>query len=126
MDGTLGRFPRGPLGTPRKGVTLRWGAGQKNAIQSGLSYESLTEGFMTEGETVTAFMIDYTSIDTWEYGREGDTKKTLPAGKALVLPADAPDEHQRDRDAAMGKPAGTARAVIQSCQLRELSTGAAR
>lgn len=22
-----------PLGTPRKGVTLRWGAGQKNAIQ---------------------------------------------------------------------------------------------
>jgi hypothetical protein len=54
------------------------------AMQSGLSYESLTEGFMTEGETVTAFMIDYTSIDTWEYGREGDTKKTLPAGKALV------------------------------------------
>ena len=54
------------------------------AMQSSLTYEALTAGFMTEGESVTAFMMDYTSLDTWEYGRERDTKKTFPAGKALV------------------------------------------
>jgi hypothetical protein len=39
------------------------------SMHGGLSYESLTEGFMTHGESMTTHMIDYTSVEIWEYGQ---------------------------------------------------------
>jgi hypothetical protein len=49
-----------------------------------MSYESLIEGFMTEGESVTSFMIDYASVEIWEYGKRDKTLAKYPAGKALL------------------------------------------
>ena len=54
------------------------------AMNSHLSYESLIEGFMTTGESVTTFMIGYESLKMWEYGRKDKTEQELPAGKALI------------------------------------------
>jgi hypothetical protein len=42
--------------------------GRMEAMQANLSYESLTEGFMTSGESMTTFMMEYKSMETWTYG----------------------------------------------------------
>jgi hypothetical protein len=48
-----------------------------DSMQSNLSYESLAEGFMTPGESGTTFMLDYTSLQMWEYGKR-ETLQELP------------------------------------------------
>jgi hypothetical protein len=53
-------------------------------MQGGMSYELLTEGFMTEGESMTTFMLDYSSVESWEYGKRDTTLTHYPAGKALL------------------------------------------
>ena len=69
----------------REGQIIAASAAQSmDAMNSNLSYESLVQGFMTTGESVTTFMIDYGSLKMWEYGRKDKTEKMLPAGKALI------------------------------------------
>ena len=54
------------------------------AMTSGLSYETLIEGFLLPGEIVDGecSMLDYTSLNTFNVG--STDVKTLPAGKALL------------------------------------------
>ena len=81
----------GDPGTELKNVVASSGelvastaAQNMQAMTSGLSYETLIEGFLLPGEIVDGecSMLDYTSLETSDVG--STNVKTLPAGKALL------------------------------------------
>ena len=81
----------GDPGTELKNVVASSGelvastaAQNMQAMTSGLSYETLIEGFLLPGEIVDGecSMLDYTSLETFDVG--STDVKTLPAGKALL------------------------------------------
>ena len=55
--------------------------GNMEAMQSGLSIEQLTEGFMTQGESLTTFMVGYETVYIWPHGEPMPEKPKYHAGR---------------------------------------------